>query len=79
MTFWIIAGSIAWIWILCVSFMLAIFKGGHTVRGGNRYERELYYRHMAKMQKFNDFTKGKKRAARVINEHIMPVSESVVA
>ncbi len=73
MILWIIAGIL--VWILCVSFMLVIIKGGHRVRG-NRYEQKLYYRNMAKMQKFNDLTKGKKKkATRVIKNHGLLVSE----
>ncbi len=38
MTLCIIAGLI--VWILCVSLMLVIIKGGHSVRG-NKYEQKL--------------------------------------
>jgi hypothetical protein len=34
MVIWFIAGLI--VWILCILFMLAIFKGGHRIRG-HRY------------------------------------------
>ena len=43
MIFWFIVGSI--VCILCVLFMLAMFKGGHRVRG-HGYEEKLYFRSM---------------------------------
>ncbi len=41
MILWITVGLI--VWILCVLFMLAIFKGGHRTRG-HGYEQKLYSR-----------------------------------
>ena len=41
MTFWFIVGLI--VWIMCIFFMLAIFKGGHRVRG-HGYEQKLCFR-----------------------------------
>ncbi len=43
MIIWISGGFIAW--ISCLFFMLAIFKGGHRVRG-NVYEQQLYFHSM---------------------------------
>ena len=43
MILWLIVGLI--VWILCVLFMLAIFKGGHRIRG-HGYEQKLYFRSM---------------------------------
>ncbi len=41
MILWFIVGLI--VWILCVLFMLSIFKGGHRIRG-HGYEQKLYSR-----------------------------------
>lgn len=41
MILWFIGGFS--VWILCVSFMLAIFKGGKMSHG---YEQKLYFRQM---------------------------------
>ncbi len=41
MTFWFIVGLI--VWIMCIFFMLAIFKGGHRIRG-HGYEQKLCFR-----------------------------------
>ncbi len=54
MILWIIAGLI--VWILCVSLMLVIIKGGHSVRG-NRYEQKLCSRSMVKAQNIKDSIK----------------------
>ncbi len=40
MTLWIIVGSI--VWTLCVLLMLAIFKGGHRIRG-HGYEQKTIF------------------------------------
>ena len=42
MIIWFIAGLI--VWILCILFMLAIFRGGHRVRGHgyNRTEKRVH-------------------------------------
>ena len=55
MTIWFIVGSI--VFILCVLFMLAMFKGGHRVRG-HGYEQKLYLRSM--VNTYRRF--GKKRS-----------------
>ncbi|MCP4254351.1 MAG: hypothetical protein GY775_13270 [Candidatus Scalindua sp.] len=63
MILWIIAGLI--VWILCVSLMLVIIKGGHSVRG-NRYEQKLCSRSMVKTQNIKDsIKKGVKKVARI--------------
>ncbi len=41
MTLWFIVGLI--VWILWMLFMLAVFKGGHRIRG-HGYEQKLYSR-----------------------------------
>ncbi len=62
MVLWIIAGLI--VWILCVSLMLVIIKGGHRVRG-NIYEQRLHSRSMVRTQNIKDsIKKGVKMAAR---------------
>ncbi len=54
MTFWFIFGFI--VWILCVLFMLAIFKGGHRFRG-HGYEQKLYSRSTVNTQNIEDSIK----------------------
>ncbi len=46
MMFWSLVGTAGW--VLCVSFMLAIIKGGHMRRS---HERRRYSRHMVNTQK----------------------------
>ncbi len=41
MIYWFLVGLV--VWIFCVLFMLAIFKGGHRIRG---HEQKLYFRSM---------------------------------
>jgi len=53
-SFWFIVGLI--VWILCVLFMLAFFKGGHRIRG-HGYEQKLYSRYMVKPQNVEDSIK----------------------
>ncbi len=47
MILWFIVGLI--VWILCMLFMLAIFKGGHRIRG-NGYRQKLYLKSMINNQ-----------------------------
>ena len=54
MTLWFIVGLV--VWILCVLFMLAIFKGGHRIRG-HGYEQKLYFRSRVKTQNIEDSIK----------------------
>ncbi len=54
MIFWSIIGSVIWIFI--VLFILAIFKGGHRVRG-HGYEQKLYLRSRDKNQNIEDSIK----------------------
>ncbi len=61
MTLWLIVGFI--VCILCVLFMLAIFRGGHRERG-HGYEQKLYlrsavnsYRGSAKKRSEEDYKK----------------------
>ncbi len=75
MILWIIAGSIAW--ILCVSFMLVIIKGGHRVRG-NGYEQKLYAGSMGNTQNIGDsIKKERKKATRTKRDHGLLFSEIV--
>ncbi len=71
MVLWFIVGLI--VWILCVSFMLAIIKGGHRVRG-NGYEQKLYYRSMVKTQNIkNSIKKEMKRTAGTKRNQCLPI------
>ncbi len=56
MIIWISGGFIAW--ISCLFFMLAIFKGGHRVRG-NVYEQKLYLQSKVSTQNRNEEPKYK--------------------
>lgn len=75
MILWIIAGVI--VWILCVSLMLVIIKGGHSVRGNN-YEQKLNAKSMVNTQNIGDSIKKEmKKAARTKRGHGLLVSEIV--
>ncbi len=54
MVLWFIVGSV--VWILCVSFMLAIIKGGHRARG-NRYEQKLCFNSVVNTQNIRNSRK----------------------
>ena len=54
MILWFIVGFI--VWILCVLFMLAIFKEGHRIRG-HGYEQKLYFRSVVNTQNIEDSIK----------------------
>ncbi len=72
MILWLIVGLI--VWILCVLFMLAIFKGGHRIRG-NRYEQKLYSRKMVNTQNIEDsIKKEEKKATRIRRNQYPPIS-----
>jgi hypothetical protein len=51
MIFWFIVGFI--VWTLCILIMLAVFHGGHRVRG-HGYEQKLYFRSMVHTQNIFD-------------------------
>ncbi len=55
MALWFIVGLI--VWTVCLLFMLAVFKGGHRIRG-HGYEQKLYSR--STVNKYRRF--GKKRS-----------------
>ena len=75
MILWLIVGLI--VWILCVLFMLAIFKGGHRIRG-NRYEQKLYSRKMVNTQNIEDsIGKEVKKTANTRRNHGLAISEAV--
>ena len=78
MTLWIIVGSI--VWTLCVLLMLAIFKGGHRIRG-HGYEKKLHSRSMANTQNIEDSLKKEvkkttktKRNPRARRNQYQPIS-----
>ncbi len=72
MILWIIAGSVAW--IVCVSLMLVVIKGGHRVRGDG-YEQKLYAGSMGNTQKIgNLIKKERKKATRTKRDHGLLVS-----
>ena len=75
MVLWFIVGLI--VWILCVSFMLAIIKGGHRVRG-NGYEQKLYFSGMVNTQNIeNSIAKEVKKNANKRRNHGLVISEAV--
>ncbi len=72
MVLWFIVGFI--VWVLCVSFMLAIIKGGHRVRG-NGYEQKLYFRSAVNTQNIrNSREKEVKKATRTRQNQRLPIS-----
>ena len=75
MILWIIVGLI--VWILCMFFMLAIFKGGHRIRG-HGYEQKLYSRSNANtkdsMKKEVKKTVRAKRKPRTRSNPYLPIS-----
>ncbi len=72
MVLWFIVGII--VWLLCVSFMLAIIKGGHRVRG-NRYEQKLFSRSAVNTQNIrNSRIKEVKKAIRTRPHQRLPIS-----
>ena len=72
MVLWFIVGFI--VWVLCVSFMLAIIKGGHRVRG-NGYEQKLYFRSVVNTQNIrNSREKEVMKATRTRQNQRLPIS-----
>ena len=72
MILWFIAGLI--VWTLCVLFMLAIFKGGHRIRG-HGYEQKLYSRSMVNTQNIEDSIKKEvKKTTRTRRNQCLPIS-----
>ena len=61
MIFWFVVGLI--VWILCILFMLAIFKGGNITRG---YEQKQYLRYMVKTRNVGDSVKEVKEWAQLV-------------
>ncbi len=72
MILWFIVGFI--VWILCVLFMLAIFKGGHRIRG-HGYEQKLYSRYMVNPQNIEDLVRKEvKKTTRTRRNQYLPKS-----
>ncbi len=72
MVLWFIVGIT--VWILCVSFMLAIIKGGHRVRG-NKYEQKLHLRNVENMQNIRYSKKQEvQKAIRTSQSQCLPIS-----
>ncbi len=72
MILWFIVGFI--VWILCVLFMLAVFKGGHRIRG-HGYEQKLYSRNTVNTQNIEDSIKEEvKKTARTRRNQRLPIS-----
>ncbi len=72
MIFWFIVGFL--VWILCVSFMLVIIKGGHRVRG-NKYEQKLYFRSLVNTRnKGNSRKKDVRQTTKTWQKQRVPVS-----
>jgi len=61
MILWFVVGLI--VWILCILFMLAIFKGGNITRG---YEQKQYLRYMVKTRNVGDSVKEVKEWAQLV-------------
>ncbi len=53
MVLWFIVGFI--VWVLCVLFMLAIFKGRNISHG---YEQKLHFRYMVNTKKVRNSIRG---------------------
>ena len=72
MVLWFIVGII--VWALCILFMLAIFKGGHRIRG-HGYEQKLYSRYMVNTQNIEDSIKKEvKKTTRTRRNQCLPIS-----
>ncbi len=72
MILWFIVGFI--VWILCVLFMLAVFKGGHRIRG-HGYEQKLYSRNTVNTQNIEDSIKEEvKKTTRTRRNQRLPIS-----
>ncbi len=72
MVLWFIVGFL--VWILCVSFMLAIIKGGHRVRG-NRYEQKLYFRNAVNTQNIGNSRNNEvKKTTKTMQNQRLPIS-----
>ena len=72
MIFWFIVGFI--VWTLCILLMLAVFHGGHRVRG-HGYERKLYLRSMVNAQNIEDSIKKEvKKVTRTRRNQCLPIS-----
>ncbi len=69
MSLWFPVGFMAW--ISCVSFMLAIIKGGHRVRGDG-YEQKLYFQSTINTQNRN---KEIKKKGREKSENVRRITE----
>ncbi len=75
MIFWFIVGLI--VWTLCMLFMLAIFKGGHKIRG-HGYEQKLCFRSMVNTQNIEDSIKKEvKETTSTRRNQCLPISEIV--
>ena len=61
MILWLIVGLM--VWILCILFMLAIFKGGSITR---RYEQKEYLRYMVKTGNVGDTVKEVKEGVGLV-------------
>ncbi len=70
MSLWFPVGCMAW--ISCVSFMLAIIKGGHRVRG-NKYEQKLYFHGVVNTQNIRNSRKKEVQKTTRQNQRL-PVS-----
>lgn len=61
MILWFVVGLI--VWILCVLFMLAIFKGGNIARWKKQKQ---YFRYMGKTGKIDDSIKEVEKGAQLV-------------
>jgi hypothetical protein len=61
MIIWFVVGLI--VWILCILFMLAIFKGGNTTRGRKQ---EPYFRYVGKTGNVEDSVREVRKRAELV-------------
>ena len=61
MILWFVVGLV--VWILCVLFILAIFKGGNVAR---EYEQKQFLRYMGKTVNVGDSVKEIKEGAELV-------------
>ena len=61
MILWFVVGLI--VWVLCILFMLAIFKGGNITRGKKQ---KPYFRYVGKTGNVGDSVKEVKEGAELV-------------
>ncbi len=75
MILWFIVGFI--VWTLCILLMIAVFHGGHRIRG-HGYEQKLCFRSTVNTQNIEDSIKKEvKKTTKTRRNQCLPISEIV--